>query len=160
MNNGNIIKTMVGLIENFAVSEMYEQIPDEVKDEFNIAENDVVLHFLLNVLETLKLFNDLGFNVIKKDHIEGVLIVNSIVSKTDVIFEHIDIELVEIEDDENDIYKNVGVAKIDMEIVDKELLSGYLLGLMIIDSPVKYSYEITEDYLIIRAELDIELDLD
>lgn len=160
MNNGNIIETMVGLIENFAVREMYAQIPDEVKEEFNIAENDVVLHFLLNVLETLKLFNDLGFNVIKKDHIEGVLIVNSIVSKTDVIFEHIDIELGEIEDDENDIYKNVGVAKIDMEIVDKELLSGYLLGLMIIDSPVKYSYEITEDYLIIRAELDIELDLD
>lgn len=156
MNNGNIIKTMEYLIEAFAIKEIYEQIPDDVKEEFNIAEDDVSFYFLMNVLETLKLFNDLGFDVIKKDHTEGILVSNSIVSKTDVIFEHIDIELEEIDDEKNDIYKNVGVAKIEMEIVDKELLSGYLLGLMIIDSPVKYSYEITEDYLIIRAELDIE----
>lgn len=156
MNNGNIIKTMEYLIEAFAIKEIYEQIPDEVKEEFNIAEDDVYFYFLMNVMETLKLFNDLGFDVIKKDHIEGILVSNSIVSKTNVIFEHIDIELEEIDDEKNDIYKNVGVAKIEMEIVDKKLLSGYLLGLMIIDSPVKYSYEITEDYLIIRAELDIE----
>lgn len=156
MNDGNIIKTMKYLIESFAITEMYEQIPDEVKEEFNIAEDDVAFYFLMNVIETLKLFNDLGFEVIKKDHIEGILVSNSIVSKTNVIFEHIDIELEEIDDEKNDIYKNVGVAKIEMEIVDKKLLNGYLLGLMIIDSPVKYSYEITEDYLIIRAESDIE----